>query len=201
MERRITEIALHWLGEVSSFDFVGVYGVEEVKRWHLDMGYIDVGYHWFVDRRGMMYAGRSESIQGAHVYGHNRNTLGVCVMYGTQDKEVTQETLNALIDLLASICMKYKLDPQKAIKGHSDYLPTMCPGILYRHLGFIRDRVALKILGEPPRANIRTSEGIIDGLIINNRVYAPIGDLPKVLPVKVSWENHTKTAFLDWKRS
>ena len=40
--------------------------VNEVRRWHLDRGWSDVGYHYLIDRDGTIASGRPVERSGAH---------------------------------------------------------------------------------------------------------------------------------------
>lgn len=68
-----------------------------VDKWHRENGWDQIGYHWLVCncystydewkyRRpnlaydGLIQKGRSEQFQGAHVKGHNWETVGVCLI-------------------------------------------------------------------------------------------------------------------------
>lgn len=41
-------------------------------------GWSDVGYHYFIQKDGTIEKGRPLHIPGAHVRGHNKNSIGVC---------------------------------------------------------------------------------------------------------------------------
>ena len=57
--------------------------VAEIRRWHVqERGWRDIGYHRIVDRDGAVAPGRRETEIGAHVEGHNRGTIGICMLGG-----------------------------------------------------------------------------------------------------------------------
>lgn len=133
-------IVIHWVGPGSSYDYIGENGVEKIRRSHLQRGFYDIGYHYLIDRNGEIFPGRPESKVGAHVYGHNRNSIGICMMYGTVDTEVTEVSLKTLEKKVDDLCKKYNLKKTKStIKGHRDLNATECPGIVYKYLDRVRD--------------------------------------------------------------
>jgi len=59
-----------------------IMGVREIHRMHVDRGFACVGYHYVIKRDGTIERGRPEDKMGAHVEGHNRDSLGVCLIGG-----------------------------------------------------------------------------------------------------------------------
>lgn len=56
-----------------------------IRKWHTDNGWSDIGYHYVIKRNGDIEKGRPDHIQGAHVKGHNKNSLGVCLVGGVNE--------------------------------------------------------------------------------------------------------------------
>lgn len=117
--RIIDEIIIHCAATREGIDFDG----SDILKWHLKKGFSAIGYHYTILLDGTIERGRSEDKMGAHCFGHNYNTLGICYIGGL-DKQGkpkdtrTKEQKHALIILLESLCDKY---PIKIIKGHRDY--------------------------------------------------------------------------------
>jgi hypothetical protein len=106
--------------------------VNEIRRWHLDLGWRDIGYHWIIDRDGKIAPGRPETQEGSHVKGYNRKSLGVCLLGGhgsaatdTFEENFTPAQKEALIDLIGDIKGR---TPIKAIRGHNEVAAKACPG-------------------------------------------------------------------------
>ena len=110
----------------------------EIRRWHTDpksrggRGWKDIGYHWLVDRDGKVIAGRAETTIGAHVEGHNRGTLGICLIGGhgasTNDRfgdHFTAAQNAALRRLIREISGRTRIT---TISGHYQYANKACPG-------------------------------------------------------------------------
>lgn len=99
------------------------YSIEDIKKWHLQRGFKDVGYHFVIKLDGTIEIGRPLDKIGAHVANHNTNTIGICYIGGlsknnkakdTRTEEQKESLLN-LITILKSFI------PIKEIKGHRDY--------------------------------------------------------------------------------
>lgn len=133
MTRKINEIVLHasatrpnWMaGEPLAGK------IAEITRWHRDRGFRTIGYHWVVDRDGEVAAGRPEGEVGAHVRGHNENTIGICILGGhggaTTDNFEDHYTIaqrGAVWNLIRSIAKRYDIEK---VSGHNEYAAKACP--------------------------------------------------------------------------
>lgn len=112
-QEHIEKIVIHCADTPASMDI----GVDEIQRWHLDRGWADIGYHYVIRRDGEIEIGRPESIQGAHVRGHNRNSLGICLVGGKGGFNFTARQMEALKELVARLRDKYSV---AEIYGHRD---------------------------------------------------------------------------------
>lgn len=108
--------------------------VDTIRKWHMeDRGFNDIGYHFVVGLDGAVWRGRPVSQVGAHVYGHNKTSIGICYVGGvTNDGRLapkdtrTPEQKAALQGLLTSLSLEY---PIKRILGHRDFagVAKACP--------------------------------------------------------------------------
>lgn len=57
-------------------------GAHEIREWHLSRGFDDIGYHLVIRRDGTLETGRSLDSIGAHVAGHNADSVGICMVGG-----------------------------------------------------------------------------------------------------------------------
>lgn len=101
----------------------------DIHAMHLGFGWHGVGYHRVIGRDGNVEAGRPDYWQGAHVYGHNENSLGVCLI-GRQ--LFTEAQFDALETVLRQWQREY---PYASICGHSDFSYTQktCPNFDVAH--------------------------------------------------------------------
>jgi len=104
------------------FDIVGV---DEIREWHLDRGFQDVGYHYVIRRSGVVEVGRKITIIGAHCYGQNRDSIGVCWV-GTFYPTRTQ--IQELINLYRLFKANYDIHHYDWY-GHYEFnTKKRCPG-------------------------------------------------------------------------
>ena len=108
---------------------------ETIRSWHMKKGWSDIGYHVVIERNGNIVSGRSLDIPGAHVRGHNAQTIGICLVGDNTIGEywwhsVQTASLRTILDI-------FELSfPEAIVLGHRD-LPgtaTECPGLNVREL-------------------------------------------------------------------
>lgn len=105
--------------------------VEDVTRWHLARGFKDIGYHYIIELDGIVFQGRPLSKQGAHVRGHNTDTIGICYIGGTDNTRQrnpkdtrTDAQKRSLRKLLSDLKQMF---PNAEIVGHRDLAANACP--------------------------------------------------------------------------
>jgi len=80
-KRKVTkEIIIHCSATPEGRD----YTVEDIRRWHLNRGFKDIGYHFVIYRDGSIHVGRAKDLVGAHCEGHNAISIGVCYIGGVR---------------------------------------------------------------------------------------------------------------------
>lgn len=123
---------------------------DTIRGWHLARGFRDIGYHalvWLSPDGWVSAPGRPPDEQGAHVLGHNADSLGICLCGDYRTDSPDPEALRILVVILEAWCREYSLDPHTAILGHRDGQQTICPGPkLYALLPTIRERVAHRLI-------------------------------------------------------
>ena len=104
-------------------------GVTEIRKWHTDKGWRDVGYHYVIKRSGLVENGRALSEVGAHCEGQNANSIGICIVGGVNranapDCNFTSKQWAALEDLVSELIDDY---PEAQVTGHRAYSTKACP--------------------------------------------------------------------------
>ena len=69
----------------------------DIHKMHISFGWDGIGYHKVILRNGILEAGRPEYWEGAHVYGYNDKSLGVCLIGKDQFTSVQFRTLQNLL--------------------------------------------------------------------------------------------------------
>lgn len=105
-------------------------GLREIRQWHRERGWLDIGYHYVIRRDGTVETGRPQEVIGAHVEGHNYESLGICMAGGIDAKGKPENNFTpAQFESLRTLLDKLKVDyPSAKIVGHRDLDPKKaCP--------------------------------------------------------------------------
>lgn len=105
------------------------YTVEDIRRSHLKRGFDDIGYHYLIYLDGTIHVGRPIEIVGAHAYGHNQHSIGVCYVGGLDRRGRPTNTLNRAQErsLVMLIKVLQSIFPQAGLHGHNEYSEKECP--------------------------------------------------------------------------
>lgn len=115
------------------------YTFEQLGKDHKARGFDTVGYHRFIDKKGMVYVGREYDIVGAHAAPRNTNSIGICYEGGLDKKSTTKKSvakdtrteeqkeqiLNCILDVLKEIKRAGGNPKQVEIIGHRDISPDL----------------------------------------------------------------------------
>ena len=106
-------------------------GAKEIRQWHRAKGWVDIGYHFVIRRDGSIEPGRPVDVIGAHVENHNANSIGICMVGGTNAKGIpennfTDAQFHALAVKLRELKKVY---PNASVCGHRDFkgVSKACP--------------------------------------------------------------------------
>lgn len=127
-KRNIKEIILHCSATPEGKD----YNIDTIKKWHLQRGFSDIGYHYVIYRDGSIHNGRDVNISGAHCTNHNSNSIGICYIGGLDStgkkaKDTrTEAQKKALVGLVRQLMDIYKL-PASKVHCHNEYANKACP--------------------------------------------------------------------------
>ena len=102
--------------------------VEGIDRIHKGNGWTCIGYHFYVRKDGSIYRGRKESTVGAHAYGSNMTSIGICAEGNFEEDVMSEAQKNAIKELVIYLKNKYGIS---IIKKHKDVNATACPGKNY----------------------------------------------------------------------
>ncbi len=120
--RMINQIVIHCSDTPAGMDI----GVKEIDEWHKARGWDSCGYHYVIRRNGRLERGRLDGVVGAHVQGHNANSIGICMVGGGHGVcNFTQQQWSELQTLIVELTLEY---PDAAVCGHRDLNPEKaCP--------------------------------------------------------------------------
>ena len=106
--------------------------VLEITKWHKENGWTTIGYHYIIDRDGVVANGRPISQTGAHVAGKNTGSIGIALIGGhgansndAFEKNFTVSQENALRTLIDGLMAEHG---EMKVTGHNQYSAKACPG-------------------------------------------------------------------------
>lgn len=117
--RKINKLVIHCSATPEKMDI----GAEVIRVWHTrDNGWDDIGYHYVIKRNGMVEKGRPVEQIGAHVAGHNKDSIGICLIGGVNDKNqavnnFTEAQFKTLVDVVKQAKRAYN---GLMVMGHRD---------------------------------------------------------------------------------
>lgn len=119
---------------------------EDIHRWHLNNGWSGAGYHFLVKKDGKVYRLRPEDKVGAHAYGSNYNSLGVCFEGNFMEEDMPEVQKQAGKELVAYLKNKYKIS---TVQKHKDVCATSCPGDKFPFNEVAKSEISNEIIPQP----------------------------------------------------
>ena len=113
--RGITKIVWHCSGTKDGRPVT----LEALIAAHKARGFRTIGYHWVIEPDGKIIKGRPESEVGAHVEGHNHDSIGICLI---GSERFTQAAWNSARLLGLQVEDRY---PAAHHYGHRDFSPDL----------------------------------------------------------------------------
>lgn len=103
--------------------------VEEIRRWHVQRGFSDIGYHYVIMADGSVCEGRPLEQAGAHCRGQNAHSIGICYVGGCDQNKRPKDTRtaaqkNAMTELVRRLKRRF---PNVAVYGHNEFSNKACP--------------------------------------------------------------------------
>ena len=138
-------IILHHSLNPSSSSY-GTYVIRNIQAYHMSSkGFNDIGYHYLISVKGVIYKGRPDTANGAHTKGKNSKSIGICIIGNFDEEDISDDAYVSLISLLCKLCKEHNILVEN-IKGHCDYARKTCPGKnLYSKLSDIQKDILLKL--------------------------------------------------------
>ena len=118
--RKINTIVIHHSQNRISFN--------DIKNLHVnEYNWNDIGYHFVIDEQGNILNGRDLDKIGAHVYGYNDDSIGICLIGNFDLTFPNTLQLSSLFKLIYELKIKYGI---REIKGHNEFpnVEKTCPG-------------------------------------------------------------------------
>jgi len=116
--RQINKVIIH----CSDSDIPAHDDISVIDKWHKERGWAGVGYHFFINSDGDIQIGRKLEEVGAHCYGENDDSIGICLHGKTEFTEIQFRNLNNLIQSLLK-----QFPGMLEVEGHYSYSNKTCP--------------------------------------------------------------------------
>lgn len=134
--REIKRIIIHCSATNPEQDF----NAADIDRWHRAKGWSEIGYHIVIKLDGSTEYGRSLNKTGAHAFGYNKKSIGICYIGGVDMEGNPSDTrtneqkraLRAIIGLLK------KDHPKSTVHGHNEFSKKACPSFNVKNENYDR---------------------------------------------------------------
>lgn len=121
--RKLEAIVIHHSASTTSTT------AETIRKWHIDRGWSDIGYHYVIERSGEIKPGRPLHRIGAHARRFNHHSVGICVAgfnpephpWNADQRKSLRRLVNALQIVFGDLKVYGHRDTPKAA--------TLCPGL------------------------------------------------------------------------
>ncbi|HLC76027.1 MAG TPA: peptidoglycan recognition family protein [Candidatus Peribacterales bacterium] len=128
---KIKLFVIHHTGEEDGSLLDTLTGPEQVRSIYythtMKNGWGDIGYHYLIDRDGIIYEGRAggKKVIGAHVYCANTSTLGIAMIGNFQKHAPSDAQLTSVRKLLAHLAKEYDVNLKGKAEFHGKMYPTV----------------------------------------------------------------------------
>ena len=135
---------------------------EDIHRWHLNNGWSGAGYHFLVKKDGKVYRLRPEDKVGAHAYGSNYNSIGICFEGNYMEEDMPEAQKAAGQELVAYLKNKYNIT---TVQKHKDVCATSCPGDKFPFDEIANSEASNEIISQPHKNENKGNVAIIQAIL------------------------------------
>ena len=98
--------------------------IQDIHKWHIDRGFVGCGYHFFITKKGIIQNGRPIEYVGAHCFGQNHQSIGVCL---EGEYEFTKQQIKPFLNLVCYIESIFRREMQ--VFPHNEFSKKTCPNL------------------------------------------------------------------------
>lgn len=84
------------------------------------------GYHFFIERDGRIIQARDENEEGAHCYGWNKSSIGICLAGDFRYMNPSEDQAKSLSKLVLELELRHGI-PKNNVFLHREKRATSCP--------------------------------------------------------------------------
>ena len=112
--------------------------VQQIRQWHLQRNFADIGYHYVIYLDGTVHKGRPLEKAGAHCKGYNAHSIGICYVGGLDRQGKPKDTRTAaqkaaLLTLIRELRQRF---PRATVHGHREFANKACPCFDVKSAGY-----------------------------------------------------------------
>jgi len=100
---------------------------KDMEKWHLSKGWDGLSYQYVIHKDGEVWQGRPEHRNGAHTYGKNTQSIGICLAGNFDVTLPSEDQKHALSQLLKDLTAKYSI-PLSNVVPHRKFANKSCYG-------------------------------------------------------------------------
>lgn len=120
--RKIDKIIVHCTATPLDTSFASI------KAYHVrDLGYKDIGYHYLINKLGVVLPGRPLEDIGAHCRGYNECSIGIALIGGQYRFDFTFQQIVSLRNLVRKLCKDYNLSFDNVLPHYKFASYKSCP--------------------------------------------------------------------------
>lgn len=124
-KRRITKVFIH----CSASDNIYHDNIETITRWHKERGFKEIGYHYYINKQGIIFEGRSLEKTPASQKNYNLDTIAIC-LGGLKKANFTEAQFTSLKSLCKAMSNVY--NDNITFHGHKEVANKECPVFDYK---------------------------------------------------------------------
>jgi N-acetyl-anhydromuramyl-L-alanine amidase AmpD len=99
--------------------------IETIREWHIGRKkWSDVGYHYFIDKKGRIFTGRPHEKVGAHCIGQNAKSIGICV---SGRKDFWEPQFRSLAFIVKDLMRTYNISRNEIYPHNFFNIAKTCP--------------------------------------------------------------------------
>jgi N-acetylmuramoyl-L-alanine amidase len=138
-KRLVTRVFLH----CSASDKPEHDNPQTMEKWHIERKFKEIGYHFYIDKGGNIFEGRSLNTNPAAQQGHNANTIAIC-LGGLKKENFTIQQKRALV----ALCLHLEhIIKGLTFHGHKEVNPNKeCPVFEYKKWLDLSDHGVMRLI-------------------------------------------------------
>ncbi|KAJ2942783.1 hypothetical protein O0L34_g14970 [Tuta absoluta] len=102
--------------------------MRSMQRYHMSLGWGDIGYNFCVGTEGAAYEGRGWHTLGIHTGRANNYSIGICLIGDWREELPPPETLQTTKALISEGITLGIISSEYKVIGHQQVMSTECPG-------------------------------------------------------------------------